>query len=66
MPSTPGIPQLFTMLHTVLHRTGKYKECLKIADFIIASDELTTVFGECKQELRTLLKSIRESSLMIL
>ena len=54
------------MLHTVLHRTGKYKECLKIADFIIASDELTAVFGECKQELRTLLKSIRESSLMIL
>ena len=60
------IPQLFTMLHTVLHRTGKYKDCLKIADFIVASDELTAVFGECKQELRTLLKSIRESSLMIL
>ena len=28
-----------------------FKDCLKIADVIVASDELTEVFGECKQEL---------------
>ena len=37
-----------------------FKDCLKIADVIVASDELTEVFGECKQELQMLLSEKRK------
>lgn len=56
------IPQTLALLHTVHHNTGQYKECLALAD-LVASDKhrLFTAFN--KQQLRDLLKKIRESSL---
>eukprot|EP00040_Diaphanoeca_grandis_P031914 m.192200 g.192200 ORF g.192200 m.192200 type:complete len:919 (-) comp32455_c1_seq1:40-2796(-) len=60
------IPALLIHLHRVLHDSGKFQECIKIADLIAADPKLVEVFRECKQELRDILKAIRRSSMELL
>ncbi|GAB6025436.1 hypothetical protein CHUAL_014030 [Chamberlinius hualienensis] len=59
------LPEITIMLHSILHSTGKYKECLQLAD-IIASEQhqLYKVFQ--KQDLQHFLNKLRESSLALL
>uniref|UniRef100_A0A7N4P6J9 Nuclear pore complex protein n=1 Tax=Sarcophilus harrisii TaxID=9305 RepID=A0A7N4P6J9_SARHA len=59
------LPMLCFLLHTILHSTGQYQECLQLADMISSErHKLYTVFS--KEELRKLLQKLRESSLMLL
>ncbi|XP_068937158.1 nuclear pore complex protein Nup107 isoform X1 [Petaurus breviceps papuanus] len=59
------LPMLCFLLHTVLHSTGQYQECLQLADMVSSErHKLYTVFS--KEELRKLLQKLRESSLMLL
>uniref|UniRef100_A0A4X2MD81 Nuclear pore complex protein n=1 Tax=Vombatus ursinus TaxID=29139 RepID=A0A4X2MD81_VOMUR len=59
------LPMMCFLLHTILHSTGQYQECLQLAD-MVSSDrhKLYAVFS--KEELRKLLQKLRESSLMLL
>uniref|UniRef100_A0A8C4VN89 Nuclear pore complex protein n=1 Tax=Gopherus evgoodei TaxID=1825980 RepID=A0A8C4VN89_9SAUR len=59
------LPMICFLLHTVLHSTRQYQECLRLAD-VVASErhKLYVVFS--KEELRKLLQKLRESSLMLL
>lgn len=60
-----SIPLLCFLLHSVLHSSGHYKECLQIADFI--QDEqrkLYSVFR--KEDLREFLGLLKDSSLCLL
>ncbi|NXA33693.1 NU107 protein, partial [Eudromia elegans] len=59
------LPMMCFLLHTVLHSTGQYQECLRLADTVASErHKLYTVFS--KEELRKLLQKLRESSLMLL
>uniref|UniRef100_A0A8C3KJG0 Nuclear pore complex protein n=1 Tax=Calidris pygmaea TaxID=425635 RepID=A0A8C3KJG0_9CHAR len=59
------LPMMCFLLHTVLHSTGQYQECLRLADMVASErHKLYTVFS--KEELRKLLQKLRESSLMLL
>ncbi|XP_076188614.1 nuclear pore complex protein Nup107 isoform X2 [Aptenodytes patagonicus] len=59
------LPMMCFLLHTVLHSTGQYQECLRLADMVASErHKLYTVFS--KEELRRLLQKLRESSLMLL
>ncbi|GCC31828.1 hypothetical protein chiPu_0010289 [Chiloscyllium punctatum] len=59
------LPMMCFLLHTVLHSTKQYQQCLKLAD-IVASEQhkLYQVFS--KEELANFLHLLRESSLMLL
>lgn len=56
------LPGLCFLLHKILHSSGQYEECLKIAD-LVASEQhgLYKVFR--KDELQQLLRLLRDSSL---
>ncbi|XP_063111178.1 nuclear pore complex protein Nup107 isoform X3 [Cavia porcellus] len=59
------LPRLCFLLHTILHTTGQYQECLQLADMVSSErHKLYLVFS--KQELKKLLQKLRESSLMLL
>uniref|UniRef100_A0A8C2VLJ3 Nuclear pore complex protein n=1 Tax=Chinchilla lanigera TaxID=34839 RepID=A0A8C2VLJ3_CHILA len=59
------LPRLCFLLHTILHTTGQYQECLQLADMVSSErHRLYLVFS--KQELKKLLQKLRESSLMLL
>ena len=59
------IPLLCFLLHTVLHSSGKYRECLQIADVIQAEQrKLYTVFR--RTDLQKLLSLLKDSSLCLL
>ncbi|XP_048789551.1 nuclear pore complex protein Nup107 isoform X2 [Lagopus muta] len=59
------LPMMCFLLHTVLHSTGQYQECLRLADMVASErHKLYTVFS--KEELRKFLQKLRESSLMLL
>ncbi|KFO70099.1 Nuclear pore complex protein Nup107, partial [Cuculus canorus] len=59
------LPMMCFLLHTVLHSTGQYQECLRLADMVASErHKLYTVFS--KEELQKLLQKLRESSLMLL
>nr|3CQC_A Chain A, Nuclear pore complex protein Nup107 [Homo sapiens] len=59
------LPMLCFLLHTILHSTGQYQECLQLADMVSSErHKLYLVFS--KEELRKLLQKLRESSLMLL
>ncbi|XP_025930647.1 nuclear pore complex protein Nup107 isoform X3 [Apteryx rowi] len=59
------LPMMCFLLHTVLHSTGQYQECLRLADTVSSErHKLYMVFS--KEELRKLLQKLRESSLMLL
>uniref|UniRef100_A0A8D0F3B1 Nuclear pore complex protein n=1 Tax=Strix occidentalis caurina TaxID=311401 RepID=A0A8D0F3B1_STROC len=59
------LPMMCFLLHTVLHSTGQYQECLRLADMVASErHKLYMVFS--KEELRKLLQKLRESSLMLL
>ncbi|XP_029453089.1 nuclear pore complex protein Nup107 [Rhinatrema bivittatum] len=59
------LPLMCFLLHTVLHGTRQYQECLRLADMVSSErQKLYTVFS--KEELRKLLQKLRESSLMLL
>uniref|UniRef100_A0A8B9T524 Nuclear pore complex protein n=1 Tax=Anas platyrhynchos TaxID=8839 RepID=A0A8B9T524_ANAPL len=59
------LPMMCFLLHTVLHSTGQYQECLRLADMVASErHKLYTVFS--KEELKKLLQKLRESSLMLL
>nr|DBA31102.1 TPA: hypothetical protein GDO54_007008 [Pyxicephalus adspersus] len=59
------LPMMAFLLHTVLHTTKQYQECLRLADMISSENhKLYKVFS--KAELRKLLQKLRESSLMLL
>eukprot|EP00041_Stephanoeca_diplocostata_P027937 m.779638 g.779638 ORF g.779638 m.779638 type:complete len:972 (-) comp23279_c0_seq5:3481-6396(-) len=60
------VPQLLRNRHRVLHDSGLYSECIQMAVHIADDPFLVEVFTECRDELRALLKLIRESSLRIL
>ena len=58
------LPMLCFLLHTILHGTGWYQECLQLADMGSSEcQKLYLVFS--KEELRKLLLKLRESSLML-
>lgn len=59
------IPSLFTLLHTVLHTRGMFRECLTLADEI-ASEEFQLYKVFTKPELRQFLSRLRESSVQLL
>ena len=60
-----AIPLLCFLLHTVLHSSGKYRECLQIADVIQAEHrKLYTVFK--RTDLQKLLGLLKDSSLCLL
>jgi len=56
------LPQTVSLLHSLLHNTGQHKECLALAD-LVASDKYQLFTAYDKQQLRDLLKKLRESSL---
>ncbi|KAM4036684.1 nuclear pore complex protein Nup107 [Anomaloglossus baeobatrachus] len=59
------LPMMCFLLHTVLHNTDQYQECLRLADVISSeTQKLYKVFS--KPELKKLLQKLRESSLMLL
>ncbi|CAJ0936769.1 unnamed protein product [Ranitomeya imitator] len=59
------LPMMCFLLHTVLHNTEQYQECLRLADVISSeTQKLYKVFS--KPELKKLLQKLRESSLMLL
>lgn len=59
------LPSLSFLLHKILHTSQQYAECLQLADCISSEQhKLYKVFR--KDELRQLLKLIRESSLAVL
>ncbi|XP_075713041.1 nuclear pore complex protein Nup107 isoform X2 [Rhinoderma darwinii] len=59
------LPMMCFLLHTVLHNTEQYQDCLRLADVIASENQkLYKVFS--KSELKKLLKKLRESSLMLL
>eukprot|EP00076_Gallus_gallus_P008609 XP_004937619.1 nuclear pore complex protein Nup107 isoform X1 [Gallus gallus] len=59
------LPMMCFLLHTVLHSTGQYQECLRLADMVASErHKLYSVFS--KEELRKFLQKLRESSLMLL
>ncbi|PIK35445.1 putative nuclear pore complex protein [Apostichopus japonicus] len=59
------IPLLCTLLHTVLHTRGLYRECLALADEIASEEfQLYKVFK--KEELKQFLSKLRESSSCLL
>ncbi|XP_018109456.1 nucleoporin 107kDa S homeolog isoform X2 [Xenopus laevis] len=59
------LPMMCFLLHTVLHNTKQYKDCLRLADIVSSENQkLYTVFS--KTEMRNLLQKLRESSLMLL
>ncbi|XP_077325299.1 nuclear pore complex protein Nup107 [Lithobates pipiens] len=59
------LPMMTYLLHTVLHNTKQYQECLRLADVVSSENhKLYKVFS--KAELRKLLQKLRESSLMLL
>ncbi|XP_068132812.1 nuclear pore complex protein Nup107 isoform X2 [Hyperolius riggenbachi] len=59
------LPMMTFLLHTVLHNTKHYQECVRLADVIAAENhQLYKVFS--KSELKKLLQKVRESSLMLL
>lgn len=59
------LPMLCFLLHTILHSTGQYQECLQLADMVSSErHKLYLVFS--KEELRKLLQKLRDSSLMLL
>ncbi|XP_067855607.1 nuclear pore complex protein Nup107 isoform X2 [Heptranchias perlo] len=59
------LPLMCFLLHTVLHSTKQYQECLKLAD-VISSEQhkLYRVFS--KEEMTKFLRMLRESSLVLL
>ncbi|XP_063963328.1 nuclear pore complex protein Nup107-like isoform X1 [Lytechinus pictus] len=59
------LPRMCLLLHSVLHSTHQYKDCLILAD-VIASEQhqLYKVFS--KPELKQVLSRLRESSLQLL
>ncbi|XP_057613946.1 nuclear pore complex protein Nup107 isoform X2 [Chionomys nivalis] len=59
------LPMLCFLLHTILHSTGQYQECLQLAD-MVSSDRHKLYLVFSKEELRKLLQKLRESSLMLL
>ncbi|KAM9311684.1 nuclear pore complex protein Nup107 [Gastrophryne carolinensis] len=59
------LPMMTFLLHTVLHNTKQYQECLRLADIISSkTHKLYQVFS--KSEMKKLLQKLRESSLMLL
>ncbi|XP_069831037.1 nuclear pore complex protein Nup107 [Dendropsophus ebraccatus] len=59
------LPMMCFLLHTVLHNTEQYQDCLRLADVISSENQkLYKVFS--KPELKKLLQKLRESSLMLL
>ncbi|OXB57068.1 hypothetical protein ASZ78_002939 [Callipepla squamata] len=59
------LPMMCFLLHTVLHSTGQYQECLRLADTVASErHKLYAVFS--KEELRKFLQKLRDSSLMLL
>ena len=60
-----SIPLLCFLLHSVLHSSGRYKECLQIADVVQAEQrKLYSVFT--KGDLQRLLNLLKDSSLCLL
>ncbi|XP_041476652.1 nuclear pore complex protein Nup107-like isoform X2 [Lytechinus variegatus] len=59
------LPRMCLLLHSVLHSTHQYKDCLILAD-VVASEQhqLYKVFS--KPELKQVLSRLRESSLQLL
>lgn len=59
------IPQFTFILHTVLHTSGNYQECIQLADVI--ANEFRKLYSEFTvDQLRDMMKKIRESSLAAL
>ncbi|XP_022097754.1 nuclear pore complex protein Nup107-like [Acanthaster planci] len=59
------LPMLCVLLHTVLHTTEQYKECLALADVLASEDnQLYKVFR--RPELQQFLSKLSESSLQLL
>ncbi|KAM5171329.1 nuclear pore complex protein Nup107 isoform 1-T1 [Mantella aurantiaca] len=59
------LPMMTFLLHTVLHKTKQYQECLRLADVISSENhKLYKVFS--KAELKKLLQKFRDSSLVML
>ncbi|XP_063783579.1 nuclear pore complex protein Nup107 isoform X2 [Pseudophryne corroboree] len=59
------LPMMCFLLHTVLHNTKQYQDCLRLADVISSENQkLYKVFS--KSELKKVLQKLRESSLMLL
>ncbi|XP_059582059.1 nuclear pore complex protein Nup107 isoform X2 [Alligator mississippiensis] len=59
------LPMMCFLLHTVLHSTGQYQECLRLSDTVASErHKLYMVFS--KEELKKLLQKLRESSIMLL
>ncbi|KAM8971978.1 nuclear pore complex protein Nup107 [Pelodytes ibericus] len=59
------LPMMCFLLHTVLHNTNQYQECLRLADMVSSEHQkLYKVFS--KTEMKNLLQKLRESSLRML
>lgn len=59
------LPGLLFLLHTVLHTSKQFMECLKLADYVMSDQyKLYEVFR--KEELQRLLMLLRESALPLL
>ncbi|KAJ1163105.1 hypothetical protein NDU88_003568 [Pleurodeles waltl] len=59
------LPMMCFLLHTVLHNTKQFQECLRLAD-VVSSEQHKLYMEFSKDELRKLLQKLRESSLMLL
>lgn len=56
------IPEIVSILHTVLHRSGRYQEAIQIAD-TIACEQLQLHQEFTSQQIEDLLRKIRESAI---
>lgn len=59
------LPAMCFLLHTVLHSTKQYQQCLKLAD-VISSEQHKIYQVFAKEEMAKFLRLLRESSLMLL
>ncbi|XP_064417789.1 nuclear pore complex protein Nup107 isoform X1 [Latimeria chalumnae] len=59
------LPMMCFLLHTVLHSTKEYQECLRLAD-VVSSEQYKLYRVFSKDEFKKLLQKLRESSLLLL
>eukprot|EP00058_Branchiostoma_floridae_P018192 XP_002603681.1 hypothetical protein BRAFLDRAFT_235541 [Branchiostoma floridae] len=59
------LPTMCLLLHTILHQTGRYADCMVLADTIASEQhQLYTVFR--RDELQRFLQKLRDSSIQLL
>jgi nuclear pore complex protein Nup107 len=60
------LPKCVSALHQVYFKSEQFDKCMSIAVLIATSPDLCALFAECKEQLRDVLRLLREASLQLL